>query len=114
MSFSSTLHITFSLSLSRIYTSIYALEYFVNLKGELLNPGLVCGSCWVEAEISIDISTIKHQDLHQNICVKKGDLFLPAILLLQCPLYIFFCYPFIVKFKPASNQLAVNFGGSPK
>jgi hypothetical protein len=29
------------LSLSRIYTSMYAFEYFVNLNGVLLKPGLV-------------------------------------------------------------------------
>lgn len=45
MSFSSTLQIILSLSHSRMYTSIYAFEYFVNLNGELLNPGFVCGNC---------------------------------------------------------------------
>jgi hypothetical protein len=48
MSFSSTLQTTLSLSASRMYTSIYAFEYLVNLNSVLLNPGLVCGSCKVD------------------------------------------------------------------
>lgn len=51
ISFSSTLQIIFSLSLSRMYTSMYALEYFVNLNGELLNPGFVWGSCLMKTDI---------------------------------------------------------------
>jgi hypothetical protein len=34
-----------SLSLSRMYTSIYAFEYLVNLKGVVFKAGFVCGSC---------------------------------------------------------------------
>lgn len=44
ISFSSTLQIMFSLSLSLMYTSMYAFEYLANLNGELLKPGFICGN----------------------------------------------------------------------
>jgi hypothetical protein len=38
------LHMTLSLSLSLMYTSMYAFEYFVNLNGVWLNAGFCCGN----------------------------------------------------------------------
>lgn len=79
---------------------MYALEYFVNLIGGLLTPGLFCGNCrdtkftstWSEKNKTY-IANIKSLE-------KEQYLFFTPILLFQCPVHNFLRHAFIIKFIP--------------
>lgn len=116
MSFSSTLQMTLSLSVSLMYTSMYAFEYFVNLNGVWLNAGFCCGNWTIRAKYPQSLTlwrarwafsveaprTIESKYEHQKYCTGTRKRSCSAQLML------WWVHPYNIEQEPYSPENILN------